>query len=146
MYIMCSQWQMVIFKLGLLYITCELSAEIIIIIKVFIFPPPPYVSLKFITSQYHVNYTARHRTTPYRGTSYLLMLPLYSWWSSIPFLCKTKLWESNVDDFRLGNYRAVRENKLSKSNPISIKPHPTSTKCCFNQNNPTKSTSLILTL
>ena len=39
-------------------------------------------------------------TTSYEVTSYTWMLPDHSWWNSIPFLCKTKLWESKIDDFR----------------------------------------------
>ena len=59
-----------------------------------------YVPLQFRPIQYYVNYTVRHRTTSYEDTSFILMLPLHSWWNSIPFLPKTKLWESNIDDFR----------------------------------------------
>ena len=34
------------------------------------------------------------------GYIYIWMLPLNSWWNSIPFLWKTKLCESNIDNLR----------------------------------------------
>ena len=80
------------------------EADLLLSISQFVCMPQPqpyiYVSLQFRAIQYYVNFTVRHRTTSYEDTSCILMLPLYSWWNSIPFLPKTKLWGSNINDFR----------------------------------------------
>ena len=62
--------------------------------------PTPCVSLHFRAIQNYVNYTVQRLRMSYKVINYIWMLPLNSWWNSIPFLCKTKLWESNIDGFR----------------------------------------------
>ena len=52
---------------------------------------------KFRAIQYYVNYAIQRRTRSL--AKYIWMLPLHSCWNSIPFLYKTKLWESNIDHF-----------------------------------------------
>ena len=75
--------------------------------------PPPH----------HTTTTTTTTTTmSYEVTIYIWMLLFHSWGNDIPFLCKTKLWESKIDDFRniISLQISRREKELSKPNLTSL--------------------------